>query len=76
MKFAPSKYILTHFARRRGFDMQMPVQLQGVEGFLQQTVRVLGLQLDTKLRWKAHKLAVAAKIDVQILALHRTTASI
>src|SRR3979411_218538 len=29
MRFAPDKYTLTHFTRRQGFDLQVPVRLQG-----------------------------------------------
>src|SRR6202035_1630832 len=30
MRFAPDKYTLTHFTRRQGFNLQVPVRLQGI----------------------------------------------
>ena len=38
-------------------------------------VTVLGLKLDSKLRWKAHAQAVKQKMTAQMYALQRTTAS-
>ena len=38
-------------------------------------VRILGLQLDSKLRWKAHERATQDKMTAQMQALQRTTAS-
>ncbi len=75
MRFAPQKYTLTHFTRRRGFDLEAPVTLQGTEIQPIPVVRVLGIQLDSKLRWKAQEKAIQAKMDTQMLALQRTTAS-
>ena len=75
MKFALNKYTLTYFTRRRGFDLQTPANLQGVAVIPTPTVQILGVKLDTKLNWKAHERAVQAKMDFQMLALQRTTAS-
>jgi hypothetical protein len=75
MRFAPNKYTLTHLTRRRGFDLQAPVRLQGAVVEPEPVVRILGLQLDSKLRWKAHEQAIQAKMNTQMLALQRTTAS-
>ena len=69
MCFAPNKYALTHFTRRRGFDLQAPVQLQEVTVRPKPAVRILGIQVDSKLRWKAQEQAVQAKMDTQMLAL-------
>ena len=57
MRFALNKYTLTYFTRRKEFDLQAPVRLRGVVVQPEPVVRVLGLQLDTKLRWKAHEKA-------------------
>jgi hypothetical protein len=75
MRFSPNKYTLAYFTRRRRFDVNAPARLGEVEVRLLQTVKILGLQLDTKLKWKAYKQAVAQKINIQILALQRTTVS-
>ena len=50
MRFAPQKYKLTHFTRRHGFDLEAPVQIQGRTIAPSPAVRVLGVQLDSKLR--------------------------
>jgi hypothetical protein len=75
MRFAPNKYTLTHFTRRRGFDLQAPVRLREVTVQPEPSVRILGIQVDSKLRWRAQEQAVQAKMDTQMLALQRTTAS-
>ena len=75
MRFALSKYTLTHFIRRRGINWQVLARLQGVTIEPKLVVRILGLQLDSKLRWKAHEQATQAKMKTQVLALQRTTAS-
>jgi hypothetical protein len=38
-------------------------------------VRILRIQLDSKLRWKAQEKAIQAKMNTQMLALQRTTTS-
>lgn len=75
MRFAINKYTLTHFTRRRGFNLQAPVQLQDVTVQPELSVRILGIQVDSKLCWKAQGQAIQAKMDTQMLALQRTTAS-
>ena len=75
MRFAPNKYTLTHLTRRRRIDLHALVRLQGVVVELEPVVRILGLQLDSKLHWKAHEKAIKDKMSTQMLALQRTTAS-
>ena len=58
MQFAPNKYTLTHFTRCRRYNLQAPVRLQGVVVKPEPVVRILGLQLDTKLRWKDQEKAI------------------
>jgi hypothetical protein len=53
----------------------VPVTLQGTAIQPTPVVRILGIQLDSKLRWKAQEKAIQAKMDTQILALQCTTAS-
>jgi hypothetical protein len=50
MRFAMSKYTLTHFTRRRDVNIHVPVRLQGLLVEPKPVVQVLGLQLDSKLR--------------------------
>ena len=75
MRFALSKYTLTHFTRRRGVNLQALARLQGVTIKPKPVVRILGMQLDSKLQWKAHERTTKAKMKTQMLALQRTTAS-
>src|SRR6266487_7043653 len=75
MRFALQKYTLTHFTRHRGFDLEAQATLQGITIQPSLVIRILGIQLDSKLRWKAQEKVIQAKIDTQMLALQRTTAS-
>jgi len=63
MRFAPNKYTLTHLIRRRRINLHALVRLQGVVVEPEPVVRILGLQLDSKLHWKAHKRAIKDKIS-------------
>jgi retron-type reverse transcriptase len=75
MKFAPDKYTLTHFTKRRTFDTTTPVQIGSTNIYPSPTTKVLGLLLDSKLNWKQQIQAVKKKMTTQIYALTRTTAS-
>lgn len=75
MKFAPGKYELIHFTRRKGFNLQAGIQIGGVEKAPTEEVRILGIWVDPKLRWSAHWTKVQKKSNTQIGALIRTTAS-
>jgi len=75
MRFAPRKYTLTHFTRRSSFDLKASVRIEGREIEPSPVVRVLWLQLDTKLRWKAHTEAVNQKMRIQMHTLSCITAS-
>jgi hypothetical protein len=63
MKFAPKKYELIHFARRKTrFDMTATINLgSGIEKTPTQEVRVLRVQLDTKLKWTAQMKKIREK---------------
>jgi hypothetical protein len=63
MRFAPQKYTLTHFTQRNGFDLEAPVRIQGRTIAPSPVVRILGLQLDSRLRWRAHIKAVNRKME-------------
>ena len=75
MRFALAKYTLTHFAKSSKFDMNAPVTLGETTVSPKPSVKVLGVILDSKLKWKDHKQAVKQKLATQMLALQRTTAS-
>jgi hypothetical protein len=75
MRFAPDKYTLTHFTRRRNFDLSQPIRLAGVEINPTPSMKMLGLQLDSELRWKMQAQAIHTKMKTQVFALARTTAS-
>src|SRR5258708_6309474 len=75
MKFAPGKYELIHFTRRKGFNLQAGIQIGGVEKAPTEEVRILGIWVDPKLRWSAHWTKVQKKSNTQIGALVRMTAS-
>ena len=75
MRFALEKYTLTYFTRHKEFNRQAPVRLQDIVIQPKPVVRILGVRLDSKLRWTAQGLAIQAKMDTQMLALKCTTAS-
>ena len=75
MRFAPTKYELIHFTRGRKFNLEASVRLGGTEKQPSPDVRVLGVWLDTKLRWSAHFREVQRKASAQTGALTRITAS-
>ena len=75
MWFAPVKYTLTHFAKSCKFDMNTPVMLGETVVSPELSVKVFGVILDSKLKWKDYEQAVKQKLATQILALQRTTAS-
>ena len=75
MRFALAKYTLTHFAKSCKFDMNAPVTLGETVVSLEPSVKVLGVILDSKLKWKDHEQAVKQKLATQMLALQCTTAS-
>jgi len=63
MRFAPNKYTLTHLTRCKRINLHALVRLQGVVVELEPVIRILGLQLDFKLHWKAYKKAIKDKIS-------------
>ena len=54
MKFAPEKYELLHFSRRRTDNLQLSLRLGEVVLQPKEEVRILGLHYDSKLLWKKH----------------------
>ena len=75
MHFSPSKYQLTHFTRRRGFNLQAPIQIGDTLVRPEPSIKILGLQLDSKLNWLAQGQAIRRKMKTQILALQQVATS-
>ena len=59
MKFAPEKYELLYFSRRRRDNLQLSLRLGEVVLQPKEEVRILGLYFDSKLVWKKHQKIVA-----------------
>jgi len=76
MKFAPAKYELIHVTRSRTkFNLEASANFEGTKKQPTTEVRVLGVWLDTKLRWTAHTRKAIQKGTTQIGALNRISAS-
>ena len=76
IKFAPQKYELVHFTRRRkAFDLSACVRIGGNRVEPKADVRVLGVWLDTRLRWGAHVRQIQAKMVNQTRGLSAVAAS-
>ncbi len=75
--FAPAKYSLMHLAKKpRKHDMTLVPRIQGA-GVLQPkaSMRVLGVELDTRLTWRPHIEKTLQKMTSQALAVTKITAS-
>ncbi len=75
LKFAPQKYELIHFTRQRAYDLSATIQLEGTTLEPKESVRVLGVWIDTKLNWKSHAREVSRKMASQTQGLYRVAAS-
>lgn len=76
MKFAPQKYTLTHFSRRRNtFNMEHPARLGEIVLAPQSSVRILGVILDSKLNWKDYLKHIQGRLPAYQRALAITAAS-
>ena len=75
MWFALQKYALTHFTCRSNFDLEALVRISGSEIALSPVIQILGLQLGSRLYWKAHTKAARKKMEAHIYGLSRTAAS-
>ncbi|ORY18516.1 hypothetical protein BCR34DRAFT_596108 [Clohesyomyces aquaticus] len=77
-KFAPDKYQLMHFTRRRGQreDLASTVRIAGDEAELcTKSIRILGIWVDPKLQWKEHTQKAAQNGESLFNAMARITAS-
>ena len=75
MKFAPEKYELLYFSRRRTDNLQLSLRLGEVVLQSKKEVRILGLHYDSKLLWKKHQKIMLQKASKFFSALSRTTFS-
>lgn len=75
-KFNPKKYELLHCSRAtKKHDLSIPLQLEGLTIDAKPEIRVLGVQLDSKLQWHQHIKKVETKIESSMRALTSLTAS-
>ena len=78
--FAPSKYEVMHFQMPsspiKTFNSEDVPQIEGVEKIaIKQETTVLGMTLDDRLTWKAHVVAITAKVDRQLAIFSRVSKS-
>ena len=74
--FAPDKYELIHLSRNpKKFDMSATIQIENNLIEPKTDIRVLGLQIDTKLKWGAHIRKTQEKMTSQSLALTKISTS-
>ena len=62
IQFALAKYTLTHFIKSYKFDINAPIMLGETIVSLELSIKVLGVILDSKLKWKDYKQAVKQKL--------------
>ena len=75
-KFAPKKYELIHFATRpKSFNMEASIRIGSVVKAPTSNVRVLGVQIDSKLKWGPHLAKIEKKYASQAFAIDRISAS-
>ena len=75
MRFAPKKYTLMHFTQQNKFDLTAPVQIGDRTIEPSPIVQILGLQLDSRLRWGPQTEAIDSKMETQMYALSRIATS-
>jgi exonuclease III len=75
-QFAPEKYELIHFAKRpKSFNMDATLKIGQIQKVATNNVRVLGVQVDTKLKWGPHLAKIAQKHASQSSAIDRISTS-
>ena len=74
-KFAPEKYELMHFSRRRCYNIEAEITVSGQTKAPAQVMRILGVWLDPALRWGSHLEETARKLRSQTQALTCLSAS-
>jgi hypothetical protein len=75
-QFAPEKYQLIHFAKRpKLFNMTAPLRIGQIHRVATDNMRVLGVQVDTKLKWGPHLAKIVQKHSTQSFAIDRISTS-
>ena len=75
-RFSAKKHELIHFTRTpKRFNMGASLQLGGDRVQATNSVRVLGVQLDSKLRWQPHVRLLQAKLMARTTAIQSITGS-
>lgn len=73
--FAPHKYELIHLSRSSRFNMTATVTINTQVTEPKPNIRVLGPEIDTKLKWNAHIQKIQRKMVSQSMALTKITTS-
>ena len=74
--FAPAKYQLIHLSRNpKKFNMGASINIVGNEVSPQPEVKVLGLHIDTALKWGPHVKKIQEKMTKQTMALTKISTS-
>jgi hypothetical protein len=73
--FAPHKYVLVHFPKKKRYLPITPLELPTFTLHPSPHARVLGLILDSKLSWHPHISLIKSKLRTQTFALIRLTFS-
>jgi hypothetical protein len=73
--FASIKYELVHLTRNhRKFNMQIELRIEEIQKTSAFYVRVLNVQMNSKLKWRSHIRAIQKKMITQMLIFSRFTA--
>ena len=74
--FAPEKYEVIHLTRaRKKFNLKATPILDGLRINTKDHIRILGIQVDSKLKWRPHLAQVKERAASLLLATSRITAS-
>ena len=75
MKFASRKYELIYFTKSKRFNLKASIYLGRIEKKPKAEVHILGVWVDSKLKWSVYWRKVQKKASIQIRAFVQTTAS-